>query len=143
MRSSADTAWTSPKSNSRTPRKSNKGKAGSKRTGPATRRFMGIGSHPHWCKRAKLQPCSPAPARTRQAVLSLGGFLGIGEEHDAIPWSMLTYNEKPDGFQLDIAEEQLKNAPKIEQGESWEQADRARNQDVYDYWEVRYYWLVE
>jgi hypothetical protein len=32
---------------------------------------------------------------------------------------------------------------KIEQGESWEQANRARNQDVYDYWEVRYYWLVE
>jgi hypothetical protein len=56
---------------------------------------------------------------------------------------MLTYNEKPDGFQLDITEEQLKNAPKVEQGENWEQANRARNQDVYDYWEVRYYWLVE
>jgi hypothetical protein len=36
-----------------------------------------------------------------------------------------------------------KNAPKIEQGENWEQTNRARNQDVYDYWEVRYYWLVE
>jgi hypothetical protein len=56
---------------------------------------------------------------------------------------MLTYNEKPDGFQLDVTEEQLKTAPKIEQGESWEQANRDRNQDVYDYWEVRYYWLVE
>ena len=77
------------------------------------------------------------------AVLGFGGFLGIGEDHYPIPWSMLTYNEKPDGFQLDVTEEQLKNAPKIEQGESWEQANRARNQDVYDYWEVRYYWLVE
>jgi hypothetical protein len=55
---------------------------------------------------------------------------------------MLTYNEKPDGFQLDITEEQLKNAPKIEQGENWEQTNRARNQDVYDCWEVRYYWLL-
>jgi sporulation protein YlmC with PRC-barrel domain len=81
--------------------------------------------------------------RIAYAILSFGGFLGIGADHYPIPWSMLTYNEKPDGFQLDITEEQLKNAPKIEQGESWEQANRARNQDVYDYWEVRYYWLVE
>ena len=73
------------------------------------------------------------------AILSFGGFLGIGEDHYPIPWSMLTYNEKPDGFQLDITEEQLKNAPKIEQGENWEQTTRTRNQDVYDYWEVRYY----
>jgi sporulation protein YlmC with PRC-barrel domain len=77
------------------------------------------------------------------AVLSFGGFLGIGADQYPIPWSMLTYNEKPDGFQLDITEEQLKNAPKIEQGENWEQTDRARNQDVYDYWEVRYYWVLE
>ncbi|SED17428.1 PRC-barrel domain-containing protein [Bradyrhizobium erythrophlei] len=77
------------------------------------------------------------------AILSFGGFLGIGADQYPIPWSMLTDNEKPDGFQLDVNEEQLKNAPKIEQGETWEQANRDRNQDVYDYWEVRYYWLVE
>jgi sporulation protein YlmC with PRC-barrel domain len=77
------------------------------------------------------------------AILSFGGFLGFGEDHYPIPWSMLAYNEKPDGFQLDITEEQLKNAPKVEQGENWEQTNRARNQDVYDYWEVRYYWVLE
>ena len=76
------------------------------------------------------------------AILSFGGFLGIGEDHYPIPWSMLTYNEKPDGFQVDITEEELKNAPKIEPDENWEQTTRARNQDVYDYWEVRYYWIV-
>ena len=53
------------------------------------------------------------------AILSLGGFLGIGEDHYPIPWSMLTCNEKPDGFQVDSTEEKLKNAPKIEQGENW------------------------
>jgi sporulation protein YlmC with PRC-barrel domain len=81
--------------------------------------------------------------RIAYAILSFGGFLGIGEDHYPIPWSVLTYNEKPDGFQLDIIEEQLKNAPKIEQGENWEQTNGACNQDVYDYWEVRYYWLPE
>jgi sporulation protein YlmC with PRC-barrel domain len=77
------------------------------------------------------------------AILSFGGFLGIGADQYPIPWSMLTYNEKPDGFQVDITEEQLKNAPKIEQGDNWEQMNQSRNQDVYDYWEVRYYWLLE
>lgn len=77
------------------------------------------------------------------AILSFGGFLGIGEDHYPIPWSMLTYNEKPDGFQVEITEEELKNAPKIEPGENWEQTTRTRNQDVYDYWEVRYYWIVD
>jgi sporulation protein YlmC with PRC-barrel domain len=77
------------------------------------------------------------------AVLSFGGFLGIGEDHYPIPWSMLTCNEKPDGFQVDITEEELKNAPKIEPEENWEQTTRARSQDVYDYWEVRYYWIAE
>ncbi|WP_354233095.1 PRC-barrel domain-containing protein [Bradyrhizobium sp. I1.8.5] len=81
--------------------------------------------------------------RIAYAILSFGGFLGIGADQYPVPWSMLTYNDKPDGFQLNVTEEQLKNAPKIEQGESWEQANRDRNQDVYDYWEVRYYWLVE
>lgn len=76
------------------------------------------------------------------AILSFGGFLGIGQDHYPIPWSMLTCNEKPDGFQVDITEEELKTAPKIEQGENWEQIARARNQDVYDYWEVRYYWIA-
>lgn len=70
--------------------------------------------------------------RIAYAILSFGGFLGIGEDHYPILWSMLTYNEKPDGFQLDITEEQLKNALKIEQGENWEQTNRTRNQDVYE-----------
>ena len=81
--------------------------------------------------------------RIAYAILSFGGFLGIGEDHYPIPWPMLTHNDKADGFQVDITEEQLKNAPKVEQGESWEQTSRTRNQDVYDYWEVRYYWVLE
>jgi hypothetical protein len=56
--------------------------------------------------------------RIAYAILSFGDFLGIGEDHYPIPWSMLTYNEKPDGFKLDITEEQLKNAPKINKGKT-------------------------
>src|SRR5437016_5106287 len=67
--------------------------------------------------------------RIAYAILSFGGCLGIGEDHYPIPWSMLTCNEKPDGFHVDMNEEELKNAPKIEQGENWEQTTRARDQD--------------
>jgi hypothetical protein len=49
---------------------------------------------------------------------------------------MLRYNEEHTGYQVDMTEEQLKNAPKVEQGDNWEQADR-------DHWQVRYFWLAE
>jgi hypothetical protein len=37
----------------------------------------------------------------------------------------------------------LRTPRRSNKGENWEQTNRARNQDVYDYWEVRYYWVVE
>jgi hypothetical protein len=68
------------------------------------------------------------------AVMSCGGILGIGADHHPIPWVLLRYNEKLGGYQVDITEQQLKNAPKLGQDESWGWSDRARDQDVYDYW---------
>src|ERR1700694_4452783 len=43
MKSPTASNWTSPKSNLRTPRRSNKGKTGNKRIGPATRTSTTIG----------------------------------------------------------------------------------------------------
>ena len=57
-----------------------------------------------------------ASGQVTYAVLSFGGFLGIGADHYPIPWPMLDYDEKLGGYRVDITEEQLKNAPKIEQG---------------------------
>src|ERR1700726_4480834 len=68
------------------------------------------------------------------SVLSFGGFLGIGADHYPIPWPMLDYDEKLGGYHVDITEEQLKNAPKIEQGEIWEQANGNRG-EIHGYWE--------
>jgi hypothetical protein len=36
----------------------------------------------------------------------------------------------------------LEVRPEIEPGENWEQTTRTGDQDIYDYWEVRYYWIV-
>jgi hypothetical protein len=73
---------------------------------------MVIGSNPHRCKSAKLARgerigkverlmIDKLTGRIAYAILSFGGFLGIGADHYPIPWSMLTYNEKPDSFRLD------------------------------------------
>ena len=48
---------------------------------------------------------------------------------------MLDYDEKLGGYRVDITDEQLKNAPKIEQRESWERANRDRGEKVHGYWE--------
>lgn len=45
------------------------------------------------------------------AVLSFGGFLGMGEKLFAVPWNALKLDLKNKSFIFDIDEERLKNAP--------------------------------
>jgi sporulation protein YlmC with PRC-barrel domain len=54
------------------------------------------------------------------AVLSFGGFFGVGSEHYPIPWSMLKYDEELGGYITPITKDQLKNAPKFGENEIWE-----------------------
>jgi len=46
------------------------------------------------------------------AVLSFGGFLGIGSEHYPVPWKVLRYDSELGGYRSDISENRLKGAPK-------------------------------
>ena len=54
------------------------------------------------------------------AVLSFGGFFGMGAEHYPVPWSTLKYDEELGGYITPITKDQLKNAPKIGQNDTWE-----------------------
>ncbi|MDX1547351.1 MAG: PRC-barrel domain-containing protein [Rhodothermales bacterium] len=45
------------------------------------------------------------------AVLSFGGFLGIGDKYFALPWDMLTVDTKNECFVVNITKEQLDDAP--------------------------------
>jgi hypothetical protein len=56
------------------------------------------------------------------AVLSFGGFLGMGTDHYPLPWSMLRYDEKGGGYRVNITREQLQNAPRYREDESWDWA---------------------
>jgi hypothetical protein len=45
------------------------------------------------------------------AVMSFGGFLGIGERYHPLPWNVLDYDEDKGGYVVDMSEDQLKSAP--------------------------------
>ena len=70
------------------------------------------------------------------AVLSFGGFLGIGHDHYPIPWSSLTYDTELGGYKTNITEQQLEGAPKYADERDWDWADRERARKVYDYYGV-------
>jgi sporulation protein YlmC with PRC-barrel domain len=48
------------------------------------------------------------------AVMSFGGFLGMGEDHYPLPWKKLKYVVAHHGFVVDISKEKLEKAPKHE-----------------------------
>jgi hypothetical protein len=77
--------------------------------------------------------------RVSYAVLSFGGFLGVGTEHYPLPWSMLNYDESLGGYRIDVTKEQLQGAPKYAHDDSYSAADSGRL--VYDYYGVAPYWI--
>jgi sporulation protein YlmC with PRC-barrel domain len=45
------------------------------------------------------------------AVLSFGGFLGMGEKYHPLPWASLDYDEGQRSYVVDFTKEQLQAAP--------------------------------
>jgi hypothetical protein len=68
------------------------------------------------------------------AVMSFGGFLGIGQDSYPLPWNLLTYNPQLQGYEVNIGEEQLKGAPKYSEHETWDWTEPGRVRSVNDYW---------
>jgi hypothetical protein len=65
------------------------------------------------------------------AVMSFGGFMGIGEDYYPLPWSLLTYNPRLEGYEVNVGEQQLKGAPKYIAHETWDWARRGEAVDNY------------
>ena len=47
----------------------------------------------------------------RYALMSFGGFLGLGEKFHPIPWESLSYNTERDGYVIGLTKEDLADAP--------------------------------
>src|ERR1700734_3207880 len=48
------------------------------------------------------------------AIMSFGGFLGIGNSYHPLPWSMLEYDTGMGGYVADLERSQLAKAPSYE-----------------------------
>jgi hypothetical protein len=67
------------------------------------------------------------------AVMSFGGFLGLGQSYHALPWSVLTYDTDRGGYVIDADKDRLMSAPSYEAGEEpFSQPDYMRR--VQEYW---------
>ena len=73
--------------------------------------------------------------------MSFGGFLGIGEDYRALPWSVLRYNEDLDAYELNLTDNQLRGAPVSETGfYDTGRVDRDWERRIHDYYRVHPYW---
>ena len=49
--------------------------------------------------------------QVRYAILGVGGFLGMGEDHHTLPWNQLDYDTDLNGYHVTVTKDQLMNAP--------------------------------
>ena len=70
------------------------------------------------------------------AVVSFGGFLGMGEDYYPVPWSTLKYDTNLGGYRTGITENQLKGAPKFSNDNAWNWDDPARTRAVNHYYGI-------
>ncbi|QIE30509.1 PRC-barrel domain-containing protein [Caballeronia sp. SBC2] len=78
--------------------------------------------------------------RVAYAVLSSGGFLGIGDKLLAIPWSALTLDTDNKCFRLAVMSDQVRNAPGFDK-DSWpSMADRTWASTLHQHYGREPYW---
>jgi sporulation protein YlmC with PRC-barrel domain len=78
--------------------------------------------------------------RVAYAVLSFGGFLGMGEKLFALPWSALTLDEDRKIFILNVAKDKLTKAPGFDKNNWPDMADPVWGAKIYSYYGARPYW---
>jgi uncharacterized protein YrrD len=74
------------------------------------------------------------------AVMSFGGFLGMGESHHPLPWATLKYDHGKGGYVVPLSKEQLKSAPSYVANEAVRWDDETFGRKVHDYYKAKPYW---
>ncbi|MDR3397444.1 MAG: PRC-barrel domain-containing protein [Pandoraea sp.] len=72
--------------------------------------------------------------RVSYAVLSFGGFLGMGKKLFAVPWQALKLDTENKCFVLDVDKERLEAAPGFDPDHWPDMADQARVEEIDDYY---------
>jgi sporulation protein YlmC with PRC-barrel domain len=81
--------------------------------------------------------------RIAYAVLSFGGFLGMGETLFAVPWNALTVDEDQKQIVLNADKEQLKNAPGFDKDNWPDMVNVGWGTQIHTYYGTQPYWESE
>ena len=71
------------------------------------------------------------------AVMSFGGFLGLGEDHHPLPWDALDYDTDRGGYVVNVDTSRFKGAPRFASDKEPEWT-RDYGQSVYAYYGIPY-----
>jgi sporulation protein YlmC with PRC-barrel domain len=72
--------------------------------------------------------------KAEYAILSFGGFLGIGDSYHPLPWRSLTYDEAQGGYVVDIDRSRLEGAPVYSDTDADRWRDPAYGKQINDYY---------
>lgn len=74
------------------------------------------------------------------AVMSFGGFLGMGEKYHPLPWATLKYDQTQGGYVIDMDKKTLEDPPNYDAGSDFQWTpDYGRKVDSY--YKVPTYWM--
>ncbi len=77
--------------------------------------------------------------RVAYAVMSFGGFLGMGDKLFAVPWNALTLDTKNKRFVLDVEKKRLEAAPGFDKDHWPNMADPSWERDIHAYYGTKPY----
>jgi len=79
--------------------------------------------------------------RLAYAVLSFGGFMGMGNKLFALPWKAFEFASTENKLILNVDKEKLKAAPGFDQDAKWPDfADRTWGNTIYNYYGYEPFW---
>ncbi len=72
----------------------------------------------------------------RYAVLSFGGFMGMGSDLYTIPWSKLEYCKDEEAFTLNVSKEKLKSATGFDKDHWPDFADESWSESINKFYDM-------
>jgi sporulation protein YlmC with PRC-barrel domain len=82
-----------------------------------------------------------ATGQVAYAILSFGGFLGLGDSHHPLPWRTLRYDRDKGGYVVDLDKATLEGAPQYRSGETIDWSTPEYGRRVDEYYRVPSYWI--
>jgi hypothetical protein len=72
--------------------------------------------------------------KVEYAVMSFGGFLGMGQSYHPLPWRVLTYDTGKGGYVVDLDKDRLRGAPSYTGSEAPDWSDPSYGRRIDDYY---------